>query len=69
MQGNRLLAIGLVVVAVVCAAVAILYLTQKTDFLASGRPIHHTSRGLVLAAIAVVCLIAAVFARPRAART
>ncbi len=69
MQGNRLLTIALVVVAVVCAAVAILYLTQKTDFLSSGRPIHHTSRGVVLAIVAVICLIGAVVVRPRPSRT
>jgi hypothetical protein len=67
MRGNRTLAIALVILAVIFAVGAVIYL-QKTNFLASGRPIHHTSRALVLTVLAVVCLAAAIFARPRPTR-
>ena len=67
MRGNRTLAIGLGILTVIFAVGAVIYF-QKTNFLASGRPIHHTERALVLTVLAVVCLAAAVFARPRPTR-
>jgi hypothetical protein len=67
MRGSRTVAIALVILAVIFAVGAVIYF-QKTNFLASGRPIHHTERALVLTVLAVVCLIAAAFARPRATR-
>jgi hypothetical protein len=65
MRGNRALAIVLVIIALICLVVAVVYLTLKTNFLASGHPIRHTERSVVLAIVAVVCLVGAYLARPR----
>jgi hypothetical protein len=67
MRGSRTLAIALVILALIFAVGAVIYF-QKTSFLASGRPIRHTERALVLTVLAVVCLVAAIFARPRPTR-
>ena len=65
MRGNSALAILLGIIGVVCLVVAIIYFTLKTNLLASGHPIRHTDRAVVLIIVAVVCLVAAYFARPR----
>jgi uncharacterized membrane protein len=65
MRRNRALAIVLVIIAVICLVFAVVYLTLKTNFLASGHPIRHTERALVLAIVAVVCLVGAYLARPQ----
>jgi uncharacterized membrane protein len=65
MRGNRALAIVLVLIALICLVFAVVYLTLKTNLLASGHPIRHTERAVVLAIVAVVCLAGAYFARPR----
>lgn len=67
MRGSRTLVVALIVLAVIFAVGAVIYF-QKTNFLASGHPIHHTERAVVLVVLAVVCLAAAVFARPRQTR-
>jgi multisubunit Na+/H+ antiporter MnhE subunit len=67
MRGNRILAIALVILAVIFAVGAVIYF-QKTTFLASGRPIRHVERAIVLIVLAVICLAAAAFARPRQTR-
>jgi hypothetical protein len=67
MRKSRTLAIALAILAAIFVIGAVIYF-QKTNFLASGRPIHHTERAVVLIVLAVVCLAAAVFARPRATR-
>ncbi len=69
MRGSAPLAVGLVVLAVVFAAVAVFYFTVKTSFLASGHPALHWKHAIVFTALAVLCLVAANFARPKAART
>jgi hypothetical protein len=65
MRGSRPLVVLLLIVAVACLAIAILYLTVKTNFLASGRPIRHTERAVAFAIVGVVCLVGAYFARPK----
>ena len=57
---NRTLASGLVVVALICAGLAIFYFTQKTTFLAwwSTDKIQ-LKHGLLFAVLAVIALIAA----------
>jgi flagellar basal body-associated protein FliL len=54
----RAIAIGLLVVAVACAAVAIYWLTVKSTFLASHYG-HQPKHALVAGIVAVVALIAA----------
>ncbi|HVC04998.1 MAG TPA: hypothetical protein VND88_10015 [Candidatus Acidoferrales bacterium] len=65
MRGNIALAVALAIVGVICLLFAIIYLTVRTNLLASGHPIRHTDRGVVLLIVAVVCLAAGFFARPR----
>ena len=65
MRGNSALAIVLGIIGVICLALAVVYFTLKTNLLASGHPIRHTDRAIVLIVVAVVCLVAAYFARPR----
>jgi hypothetical protein len=65
MRGNRTLAMALVVIAVILAVAAVILFTVKTNFLASGHPIRHTERALVLAVVAVLCLVGAFLARPQ----
>jgi hypothetical protein len=61
-------AIGLVVLALAFLVLAVLYAFGAISFLAStpGAP-HHYKHAAVLAVLAVGCLIAANFARPKAA--
>lgn len=68
MRGSRPLAIGFIVVALACAVMAIFYFTQKTSFLAGGRPALHWKHAVVFTVLAVLCLVAANFARPKSAR-
>ena len=65
MRGNSALAILLGIVGIACAVVAVIYFTLKTNLFASGHPIRHTDRAIVLVIVAVVCFVAAYFARPR----
>ncbi|MFZ0130462.1 MAG: hypothetical protein WB808_04635 [Candidatus Dormiibacterota bacterium] len=65
MRGNSALAILLGIVGIACVVLAVIYLTLKTNLFASGHPIRHTERAIVLIIVAVVCLAAAYFARPR----
>ncbi len=67
MRGSAPLAIGLVVLAVVFAAAAIFYFTVKTSLLASSTGVHY-KHGIVFTVLAVLCLVAANFARPKATR-
>jgi uncharacterized membrane protein len=65
MRGNSALAIVLGVIGVICLVLAVIYFTLKTNLLASGHPIRHTERAVVLIIVAVVCLVGAYVARPR----
>ena len=67
MRGNAALAGGLIILAVIFVGLAIFYYTQKTDFLASGRPAHQWKHAVVFTVLAVISLVAANFARPRRA--
>ena len=62
MRTNVVIAIGLVVVAVVFAALAIFYWTVKTSFLASSNG-HHPKHAIVFTVLALLALVAANFAR------
>lgn len=57
---NRAIASGLIVVALICAGLAVFYFTQKTTFLAwwSTEKIQ-VKHGLLFAVLAVVALVAA----------
>jgi uncharacterized membrane protein len=63
MRGNSALAIVLGVIGVVALVLAVIYFTVKTNLFASGHPIRHTDRAVVLIIVAVVCFVAAYFAR------
>ncbi len=65
MRGNSALAILLSIVGIACVVLAVIYFTLKTNLFASGHPFRHTDRAIVLIIVAVVCLAAAYFARPR----
>ena len=65
MRGNIALAVTLAIIGVICLVFAIIYFTVKTNLLASGHPIRHTDRAVVLLIVAVLCLVAGYFARPR----
>jgi uncharacterized membrane protein len=65
MRGNSLLAIVLGIIGVICLVLAVIYFTVKTNLFASGHPIRHTDRAVVLIIVAVVCVVGAYFARPR----
>jgi hypothetical protein len=69
MRGSRPLALALVVLAVIFAAAAVFFFTVKTTFLAGGaHPELHWKHAIVFTVLAVLSLIAANFARPKAAR-
>jgi flagellar biosynthesis/type III secretory pathway M-ring protein FliF/YscJ len=57
-RSNRLAAVGLVAVAVICAALAVFYMTVKSTFLASHYG-HQPKHALLFAGLAVIALIAA----------
>lgn len=59
------LAIALVVLGLLFGAAAIFYFTVKTNFILGGRPAIHTHHAEALVVLAVLCLIAANFARPK----
>ena len=65
MRRNTALAAALAVIGVICLVFAIIYFTVKTNLLASGHPIRHTDRGVVLLIVAVVCLVGGYLARRR----
>jgi hypothetical protein len=54
------------VIAVICAALAVFYLTVNTSFLASATGKHY-KHAILFAVLAVLSLVAASFARPRTA--
>jgi len=67
-KGSRPLALGLVLLAVIFAVASIFFFTVKTTFLAGGaHPAIHSKHAIVFAVLAVLSLIAANFARPKAA--
>jgi len=68
MRASRQLVIGLIVLAVIFVGLAAFYFTQKTNFLAAGRPAHHWKHGVVFSVLALLSLVAANFARPKPAR-
>jgi len=68
MRGSRPLALALLVLAVIFAIATVFYFTQKTNFLASGRPAMHWKHALVFLALTVLAVIAANFARPKSIR-
>jgi hypothetical protein len=68
MPRNRALSAALLTLGLVLVAGAIFYATQKTNFLASGRPAHHWTHAIAFAIVAVVALAAAALTWPRAAR-
>ena len=65
MRGSRPLALALLVLAVIFAVATIFYFTQKTNFLASGRPAMHWKHALVFLVLTLLAVIAANFARPK----
>jgi hypothetical protein len=68
MKGSQPLALGLVVLAVIFAVAAVFFFTVKTTFLAGGaHPQLHWKHAIVFTVLAVLSLIAANFARPKAA--
>jgi hypothetical protein len=69
MRGSRPLALALMVLAVIFALAAIFYFTQKTNFLASGHPALHWKHAIVFTALALLSVVAANFARPKAVRS
>jgi len=48
MRGNSALAILLCIVGIACVVLAVIYFTLKTNLFASGHPIRHTDRAIVL---------------------
>ncbi|MGA7989610.1 MAG: hypothetical protein WCB51_14575 [Candidatus Dormiibacterota bacterium] len=69
MRGSRPLALALVVLAVIFAVAAVFFFTVKTTFLAGGaHPQLHWKHAIGFAVLAVLSLVAANFARPKAAR-
>ena len=54
------------VCAVVLVALAVMWFTVNTSFLASATG-HHAKHGILALVLAVLCLVAASFARPRTA--
>jgi predicted Co/Zn/Cd cation transporter (cation efflux family) len=68
MRGSRPLALALLVLAVIFALVAIFYFTQKTNFLASGRPALHWKHAIVFTVLTLLAVVAANFARPKSIR-
>jgi hypothetical protein len=68
MKGSQPLALGLVVLAVIFAIAAVFFFTVKTTFLAGGaHPELHWKHAVVFTVLAVLSLVAANFARPKAA--
>ena len=65
MRGSLPLALALLVLAVVFALMAVFYFTQKTNFLASGRPALHWKHAIVFTVLTLLAVIAANFARPK----
>jgi hypothetical protein len=65
MRGSRPLTLALLVLAVIFALAAVFYFTQKTNFLASGRPALHWKHAIVLTVLTLLAVVAANFARPK----
>jgi hypothetical protein len=68
MRGSRPLALALLVLAVIFALLAVFYFTQKTSFLASGRPAQHWKHAIVFTVLTLLAVVAANFARPKSIR-
>jgi hypothetical protein len=68
MRGSRPLALLLLALAVVFALATIFYFTQKTNFLASGRPALHWKHAIIFLVLTLLAVIAANFARPKPAK-
>jgi len=66
MKSSGPLAVLLVALAIVFAALAVFYFTVRTSLLASETAVHY-KHAFVFTALAVLSLIAANFARPKAA--
>ena len=66
---SPVLSLALVVVAIVCVVLAVLYLLDIVSWLSSDPNAHgpHTKHAIVLGVVAVAALIAANFARPKPA--
>jgi hypothetical protein len=69
MRGSRPLALLLMLLAVIFAFATIFYFTQKTSFLAGGRPALHWKHAIVFLVLTVLVLVAANFARPKPVRS
>lgn len=68
MRGSRPLALALLALAVIFAVAAVFYFTQKTNFLASGRPALHWKHAIVFLVLTLLAVVAANFARPKAVK-
>jgi predicted Co/Zn/Cd cation transporter (cation efflux family) len=68
MRGSRPLVLALLVLAVIFALLAVFYFTQKTSFLASGRPALHWKHAIVFTVLTLLAVVAANFARPKSIR-
>ena len=65
MRGSRPLTLALLALAVIFAVAAVFYFTQKTSFLASGRPALHYKHAILFTVLALLSVVAANFARPK----
>jgi hypothetical protein len=65
MRGSRPLTPALLALAVIFAVAAVFYFTQKTSFLASGRPALHYKHAILFTVLALLSVVAANFARPK----
>jgi hypothetical protein len=68
MRGSRPLALALLALAVVFALASVFFFTQKTNFLASGKPELHWKHAIVFLVLTLLAVIAANFARPKPAK-
>ena len=59
--------LGFVALAVIFAALAVLYLLAVVNFAASNPGAHHVKHAVVLGGLALACLVGASFLRPRTA--
>jgi hypothetical protein len=66
---SPLLSVALVVVAVACVVLAVLYLTDVVTWLTTdpNKKGPHTTHAILLGVVAIAALIAANFARPKSA--
>jgi accessory gene regulator protein AgrB len=66
-MNGPVVAIGLVVVAVICVVLAVLYYMGTISFLTLSGSTHghHTTHAIAFGILAILCLVAANFARQR----